>query len=708
MLVYIDNLNAGNSTTYDPVTRSKSTGACRAYDNCYDAYVYLAGLSSAGGHTLIIRQGVYAKTTDYLILDDADFANLTLTCDAGVVVNPASVNEALQIGANSTGTLTVTGGEWKSSVADEALYVQGATVDFFGCIFTQSAGASSHGVMISAGTSNFYNCVLRTRYVSNSYAGFYSTTTANVLLFMCLIVGAGDAQVGAYDSILFNSTGTQRAVNCVILDAHTYGVCMGASPRVGYVYNSIVQGGWINNSGKALYKGTGALHATNNWLISALKDGDGGYIDTALDTDTNNTKTSVHPGFKWQRGGYILPCVDDTADLTYATDLAAALSAYNYKGTFFTNTDSWDSGNTAALRALITGGVMEVASHTRTHSDMTLSGTIFTVTKAAETITIDRTAGTIALSGGGSVSSFRTKTLATIKTELEALGATVTPDAKYNTGGAAAGRISHYCKGECIANGSAVNTVSLLIDNTGATGYYKTEIGDSLTDLATIAGGVTDGQTGAMYACKSFGYPFNAWNSDSRLATIGIGLESGRGNDNTLYHTLVSVDAYSVWCYAASIIKGDGSESSVRQNARAFGFAVVQAGIIAPILAHSTSELTIQQWQWACAEWALIPGLAVTSHILAMRAVKARMDNDGDGTYSKTWSEFNDGRIADTSSCVNAGAWIATVHDAGRADAWGKYVHRLPNIGVDEGAGSPSASSSAASVSSVGLRARRL
>jgi hypothetical protein len=31
MLIYIDNLNAGNSTTYDPMTRSKSTGAWGEY-----------------------------------------------------------------------------------------------------------------------------------------------------------------------------------------------------------------------------------------------------------------------------------------------------------------------------------------------------------------------------------------------------------------------------------------------------------------------------------------------------------------------------------------------------------------------------------------------------------------------------------------------------------------------------------------------------
>lgn len=47
------------------------------------------------------------------------------------------------------------------------------------------------------------------------------------------------------------------------------------------------------------------------------------------------------------------------------------------------------------------------------------------------------------------------------------------------------------------------------------------------------------------------------------------------------------------------------------------------------------------------------------------------------------------GRISNSSPCINAGAWITGVNDTGEPDPWGNYVHRLPNIGADQGAGSP-------------------
>jgi len=38
---------------------------------------------------------------------------------------------------------------------------------------------------------------------------------------------------------------------------------------------------------------------------------------------------------------------------------------------------------------------------------------------------------------------------------------------------------------------------------------------------------------------------------------------------------------------------------------------------------------------------------------------------------------------------IGIGTWITGVNEEGQADLWGKYVHRLPNIGADQGAGAP-------------------
>ncbi|MCP4366790.1 MAG: hypothetical protein GY797_01560 [Deltaproteobacteria bacterium] len=50
---------------------------------------------------------------------------------------------------------------------------------------------------------------------------------------------------------------------------------------------------------------------------------------------------------------------------------------------------------------------------------------------------------------------------------------------------------------------------------------------------------------------------------------------------------------------------------------------------------------------------------------------------------------LSSGKILKTSPCIDTGAWIDTINNTGTADPWGKYVHKIPNIGADQGAGAP-------------------
>ena len=47
------------------------------------------------------------------------------------------------------------------------------------------------------------------------------------------------------------------------------------------------------------------------------------------------------------------------------------------------------------------------------------------------------------------------------------------------------------------------------------------------------------------------------------------------------------------------------------------------------------------------------------------------------------------GKLQSTSPCIDAGTWITGTNKEGQIDPWGKYIHRLPNIGADQGAGAP-------------------
>ncbi|MCP3683313.1 MAG: hypothetical protein GY861_11545 [bacterium] len=48
-----------------------------------------------------------------------------------------------------------------------------------------------------------------------------------------------------------------------------------------------------------------------------------------------------------------------------------------------------------------------------------------------------------------------------------------------------------------------------------------------------------------------------------------------------------------------------------------------------------------------------------------------------------------DGKLLPTSPCINTGSWEIGTNKESQSDLWGKYLYRLPNIGADQGAGTP-------------------
>ncbi len=49
----------------------------------------------------------------------------------------------------------------------------------------------------------------------------------------------------------------------------------------------------------------------------------------------------------------------------------------------------------------------------------------------------------------------------------------------------------------------------------------------------------------------------------------------------------------------------------------------------------------------------------------------------------------SNGKLFSTSPCIDMGTWIVGENMEGQEDKWGKGVYKLPNIGVDQGAGAP-------------------
>jgi hypothetical protein len=318
-----------------------------------------------------------------------------------------------------------------------------------------------------------------------------------------------------------------------------------------------------------------------------------------------------------------------------------------------------DSTNYANYIAYAQSEGAEIGLHSYSHSDLSLAnGTkIWDVTKAAETITIDRTAGTITLSGGGSVSSFKSKTLAAIKTELEGLGATVTGSAYYTAGQAVVGTIGETALGEVIASGSAVNVINLLVDATGATGYYKSEVADALTLLQAVTG----------TTIKSFAAPFGGTNANLQQAvrTVSSGqLTSARNvaiTGGTISMYLFNLYRYDTGCVLNTTVKTDSGMGSTTLNIKANINSLcswsAEMGVNMAILAHNTSEMSVTEWGTILDQASLWTGkVQIGAQGTLIADIISNGTDAGSGYTTRAWTDVANYMINSTSPCIGTGS----------------------------------------------------
>lgn len=619
-----------------------------------------AAQGGAGPHTVNVRDGTYAES---VTLNHANLAGLTLQGDSrlgtiiagGHVVNIGAANingtiRRLTLRANGAGKAAIYKAAAATGWTFSNLDLVGGTG--FGYYLFQSLG----------GSLTITGC----RFLSNAGVGGNAALklegdSAGTISYSLFLAGAGATY---HEGISIGTTGAINLYNNVVFDAYTDAVYISAGTVT--LVNNILQAGLFNNAGGAIRRDGGTVTANRNLLFAHPFAGTTflqGTITEGAGADAN-IKTNANPAFRsYGRTGYLLPRIDDTSNLAYAQSVAALFTTAGVKGTFMMSPASW-AGNLADLRGLISGGVMEVGAHGYSHTTLTITGKIFDVTKAAETITIDRAADTITLSGGGSVTAFKSKTLAQIKTALEGLGATVTGVAGYGS------TIATTAFGEIIANGAAVNVINVLRDATAATGLEKAEIAGAKSWLVTninSAGAVTDGQTGQTYACNSFAFPTNGADATSLAGVAAAGFTSsghnGTGSINQVTG-VTDVNLWRLWSFTTESLTG-ADEAGTRALARALGMAVASAGLVVAVLAHTTDSATVDEWTWMLDEWAKFgAGIAVTSHQLFASTVRTSglWTDDGDGTWSRSYG-FADLHLKAGSPAINAGADVGLTTD---------------------------------------------
>lgn len=697
---YYVRTTGSNTAPYDTAAKG-ATSAKTVID-------YIRTNGTGAGDIVDIGAGTFSAATDYLYLDNANLDNIVVRgAGKGVTIidPPAAANQRCVYLNDSMSQATVSDMTLIVEAGNKQAVYKTADAGVLNLVNVNAYSGVAHAdeVLYFLGDETNLTCI---GVYGNYTSGKYNIRTAGDSsgIFQYIISNAhGRSKVGNGWSLA--GTGTTVISNVLILDAAQSGIAI--QNGTVSVYNSIVQGGTLSHTHYALNRVSGTVSASNNLLISSPFRT--GAYTTGTITKSGNIETNANPRFvSYGRGGFICPQVDDSGGYAsnYVQGLEALLTARGMKGTWYTNISNLSADSYAGIRTMLSRGVIEVGLHGYTHDNLTATGDVFSITKVGHTINIDRTGNQIVVDGAApvTVSGFKTKTLTAIRSELTAGGCTL---------GAIQNGLDASNFGEIMADSAGAQaspyTPQLLIDTTAATGYYYVQVkyGRQVLEGTVIngAGNVTDPQTGATYELHSYGATYNGGNANTKAA-VTAALPVGNWT-NYRYLTdpdstensrtwLVDVDLMAIGpaSYSGIVTDASTNEATTRANARAMAFHAVQHGAIVPVFAHNATEMTLQQWGWALDEWAQYPGLIVTSMQDIANTIRAggSWADDGDGTYSKTYTTYTDARLKYNSPCIDAGATVTGLHPTtdyrGRIAPWpaggavdiGPYEHRHPTV----------------------------
>lgn len=675
---YYVSTTGSNTSPYD--TEAKGATAIKTVID------YIRSNGTGSGDVVYIGAGTFSSANDYILLNHANLNNLTIhgAGRTSTVVSPTASHAVQSITATGNTytitdiTLTPPIGNYDSvntSAASTTL-----TLNDVDCVAPD--GNYDYHVLYFAGGVNVCNRVRVFHVYYTSAKPPVNITGGDATFNYCQFTAKWNFK--GTQKLALATTGTVNLNNCMITGSVAYAVQCTAAGTFN-INNCLITGGTNDSTIYPVGRTSGTLTVTNTQIIANPQDGDtkwitGTYTDGGGNLFLSGTATDINAWPKHKaarRKGYLMICVDDgtAAGFTLAQAVETSLSSRGFHGTYSVDGDRWVAGNTTALQTMASNGTMSIASHTMSHSDLSLADGTALINIGTGTVTVNRGTDTISYSGGGSVTGFKAKTLAAIKTELDGLGANTSATAAY--GDQTVGKIGTTAKGEVLKDGTTISSLNLLIDSTAATGLFKAEMVDAKSWLETLIGG--------GYTCYSLTAPYDKVSTESRTASMTTfqdmrGGPVGAAIANALMFTN-KVDLYSIYTFGAGTMKGDGTEAATRKCARALAYTVAQTGYCVAVVGHST-DMTSNQFEWFIDE---LSAFGSNINVVSLKgyrdAIVAGWTDNADGTYSKTGS-VNDGdyHITDTTSTLyQKGTNLSLT-----TDYFGRHVHTTPNIGLDD------------------------
>jgi hypothetical protein len=686
---YISPLGS-NTAPYDTLAKAAN-----------DIATILSRIKSEGvdDNIIYVDDGHYVGGENDIMIDSAYLATLSVYAvnPRKAIIDPQE-SRGCFVGADGN-LILLSGVSIKAGAAYEYVYkhADGGKLDLVNCDFVSNESHEHRGIRSYGGETNLSYCRFfhKGKVDAVTYPVHYTGDSHGTLKW-CL--SASPDNHICSDEFVFASTGTVNIDHCVLLNSYRNAFLQTAGTV--NLTNSILAGGLQKYDADIVQNTAGVLNARNNHIIHNPLDGAGSAL-TGATVDENNVISNADPKLYCKRPGVVTFAVDDTKNLGYARSLEPTLSAHGYTGAFFCNMSTIDTqAEIDSVREMVADGVMEFANHGWTHSRLTNEHALYFTNSTATNPTVSFDGTTITLDADGtdhdlSMTITETTTLEDVINEFDGVSGWTCE--RSPTDGQIIDSINLPTKASSLLPMPATAApCDIDFDRTGIeSGLFKSEMSDSklyAEDIIVNGGGdIIDPQTGEVYACNSFGATYNSGDDATRTAAIAAGYTNYRYNSlgrlEEVWGSVVNVDLYTRICFPTINYIKSATEDDVRQKARAFAFAVKYGGIYVDFLTHDTDDLTVEAVGWVLDEFKDY-GVLVMSPQLAARYVRnGPWLGDGGGTYSRSIVMSND-KIENASPCIDAGFWTDR-NNNGQADPNGKYIHKLPNMGRDQGAGAP-------------------
>lgn len=532
------------------------------------------------------------------------------------------------------------------------------TVDAYGTTGAMPAIAGVSSTTIILNAKNYIT--IKNINLSGGYA--YVNNSVGVRFENCIIQKAFNTYGlyigGAADVVVNNSLITQNGVYGVYLTGAGTKLTIRNSAIVGNGQDGSVAGYGVNIS-------TGAEFDYGNTFISGNGRGSANwYLGAGTRTDSGGNTINGIPGWRSYKTTaapkfVIVMDGDGYADVGTRAHAYAATTIARPFTVGLSYMDLIPSDQKTILSALPADHGTELASHSYSHQNVTLASmfTATTTNSGTNTITIDRDTSTITLTSSGNPENDKSYTWTATNTLCEFKQYIQPGYACSSTAAASGGNwtitntsgVSNYVRMKALDEQTSTTFPYLATYLMSA--LYASELDDSATWMTT--------NLSVTPTTLIWGGGYSDAASQAYAASIDTTFHGSRGASGGTT-TLSSVTIHKIWGGSFAIdLTAAADEATTRAFARRMVTFCKATNSFMVMFFHSSLDVTDNQLGWYVNEVEKWGGTFVTFAAL-VDAIRADHDTADDETWTKTYTDATDARLANGSALIKTGADLGT------------------------------------------------